>query len=303
MKKKLKDALFSLITAMEASAHPNSSLSTSEQQVDEAMTQLQPFQKLAIPEQDMICEFVHESIVRKGGIFIQFINGNAVGASSMIGGIRLGLADIRKAPAYLSRHKSAIKQHGINMLHKHFVDTQCAMGAGELIPQEEYGLSFSLASVSRMAITLNPSRRTEGPLFYCLFDGLVEPTALSESNWQEGKVAEVAYFINAYLHLLPPSQRRIRVLNKTKTDDTPKDDDNSSRFSKKPRVWNNGEPSKQDNWRAYCDRKMLEEFENMKKKMALLEGQSLPTPPLPKSKGVVWPPKDPNQGPDLPDEL
>ena len=168
---------------MEASAHAISSLTTSEQQVDEAMTQLQPFQKTPLHEQEVLCEYVHESIVQKSGIFIQFINGNAVGSSSMIGGLRLGLTDIRKVPAYLSRHKGSIKQHGINMLNKHFTDTQCAMGAGELIPQEEYGLSFSVASVARQALTLNPSGRNEGPLFYCLFDGLVEPTALSEVSW------------------------------------------------------------------------------------------------------------------------
>ena len=290
----------------------------SQQQQDEVMHQLQPFQRVQLSEEDVVCEYVHESLLKKNGIILQFLNGNATGATTMLGGIRLGLMDIRKAPAYLSRHKAALKLHGIRMLGKHFLDTQCSAGAGETLSPDDYGLSFSLASVSSQGLMLNPSRRNEAPLFFCLFSGLNDPTCLSEVSWDEGKASEVAHVLNAYIHLLPASQRRLRVLSKAKPDkETPKDDDDSATHAKKPRTFFQGEPSKysyaSNNARGYHERKMQEEFDAIRheltavkaaaaQEIAILKAQASLNPTLPKSKTMIWPPKDPNQGPDLPDE-
>jgi hypothetical protein len=48
---------------------------------------------------------------KKGGMLIQFINLNCVGATNLIGGIRISLDDIRRIPAYLARYMSMVKLH------------------------------------------------------------------------------------------------------------------------------------------------------------------------------------------------
>ena len=296
-----------------------SSHTTSEQQQDEIMSQLHPLQKVNLAEEEVICEHVHSSMLKANGIIIQFFNTNATGATTNLGGVRIGLLDIRKAPAYVSKHKGALKAHGIRMLAKHFTDTQCAAGAGELLTHEDYGISFSLASVSPAGMALNPTRRHEGPLFFCLFSGLTDPTCLSEVSWEEGKATEVAYVLNAYIHLLPASQRRYKVLTKvTKSEgEATKDDDEMAKSAKKPRTFFQPEAPRYNqgvnNYRGYQERKIQEEFEALRAELvavksqasqdiAAIRAQAALNPTLPKSK-MTWPPKDPNQGPDLPDEV
>ena len=291
----------------------------SEQQQDEVMSQLQPFQRVNLADEEVVCEYVHSSMMKANGVIIQYFNANATGATTHIGGVRIGLLDVRKAPAYVSKHKVALKQHGIRMLAKHLLDTQCAAGAGETLSIDDYGISFSLASVSPAGVALNPTRRHEGPLFFCLFSGLTDPTCLSEVSWEEGKASEVAHVLNAYIHLLPGSQRRHRVLSKIKADgETPKDEDELTKSAKKPRTffqpnelprYNQGA----SNYRGYQERKIQEEFDALRAELvavksqaaqdiAAIRAQSALNPTLPKSK-INWPPKDPNQGPDLPDEV
>ena len=264
-----------------------------------------------LKEQEVLCDHVHESMLKKTGIIVQFSNSNAAGATSMIGGIRLGLTDIRKAPSYVARNKQLLKQHAMRMLQRHFNDTQCAAGAGEPLTADDFGLTFSLASVSRSAAALNPSRRDEGPLFYCLFSGLTEATSLEEVNWNDGRVSEVTYFINGYIHLLPQSQRRYRVIHKIKMDASTKDEDELKAKKAKmadladgARHYPNDGPSRNYSLstRTYNDRRLQEEIDNLRKELAALRAQPALNPVLPKSKGK-WPPKDPNQGPDLPDDL
>ena len=321
LKKRANKSLLSLFTEMDSSPGHNANHTVQEQQQDEIMGLQQPFKKVVVTETEVVCDFVHSSLIKSNGIIIQFINANATGATNMIGGVRIGLLDVRKAPAYVAKHKMAIKANGVKMLQKHFNDTQCSAGAGEMLSNDDYGISFSIASVSVTAMALNPTRRNEGPMFYCLFPALVEPTSLSEVSWEEGKASEVAYIVNAYLHLLPASQRRHKVLNKMKTDpETTKDEEDPNRTAKKPRTFfqsqndlprypNNGA----ENYRAYQNRKMQEEFEALRaelaaaktqsaQEIAALKAQAALNPALPKSP-LVWPPANPNQGPDLPDEV
>ena len=276
---------------------------------DEAMNSHQFREPLK--EAEILCDHVHESMIKKAGIIVQFSNSNAAGATSMIGGVRLGLTDIRKAPSYLARNKQLLKQHAMRMLLRHFQDTQCAAGAGEPLTADDFGLTFSLASVSRSAAALNPSRRDEGPLFYCLFSGLTEATSLEEVNWNDGRVSEVTYFINGYIHLLPQSQRRYRVIHKIKMDASTKDEDELKAKKAKmadladgARHYPNDGPSRNYSLstRTYNDRRLQEEIDNLRKELAALRAQPALNPVLPKTKGK-WPPKDPNQGPDLPDDL
>ena len=106
-----------------------------------------------------------------------------------------------------------------------------------------------------------------------------------------------------------------------KTDpETTKDEEDPNRTAKKPRTFfqsqndltrypNNGA----ENYRAYQNRKMQEEFEALRaelaaaktqsaQEIAALKAQAALNPALPKSP-LVWPPANPNQGPDLPDDV
>jgi hypothetical protein len=144
-----------------------------------------------------------------------------------------------------------------------------------------------------------------------LFSGLTEATSLEEVNWNDGRVSEVTYFINGYIHLLPQSQRRYRVIHKIKMDASTKDEDELKAKKAKmadladgARHYPNDGPSRNYSLstRTYNDRRLQEEIDNLRKELAALRAQPALNPVLPKSKGT-WPPKDPNQGPDLPDDL
>ena len=128
-------------------------LTTTEQQQDEVMAQLQPFHRVQLTDNEVLCDYVHSSFLNRDGIIINFINSNATGATTMIGGVRIGLTDIRKAPAYCSKYKKGIKDHGIRMLSLHFIDTQCGAGATEVLYSDDYGISFAVASVSGTGLT------------------------------------------------------------------------------------------------------------------------------------------------------
>ena len=295
--------LFSLLSVMESSATAIVSLSLEDDnQADQIMPSGQ-FQREPLKEQDVLCDYIHESMVKKSGIIVQFSNSNAAGATSMIGGVRLGLTDIRKAPSYLQRNKALLNQHAMRMLLRHFQDTQCAAGAGEPLTADDFGLTFSLASVSRPGAALNPSKRNEGPLFYCLFSGLTEAAPLEEHSWNDGRIAELNYFINGYIHLLPQSQRRYRVIHKIKMDATTGKEEEELR-AKRAKLSDNSEANRHhpSTSRNFQDHRLQLEIDNLKKELAAIRSQPALNPKLPKSKDTKWP-KDPNQGPDLPDDL
>ena len=52
----------------------------------------------------------------------------------------------------------------------------------------------------------------------------------------------------------------------------------------------------------FQDRRLQDDLDRLRKELAALRAQPSLQPVLPKSKGP-WPPKDPNQGPDLPDDV
>ena len=129
-----------------------------------------------------------------------------------IGGLRTNLTDIRKIPQYIQKNEGHIKNYAIKLLNQHMIKTQCATGAGESLCQDDYGISFTVASLSPKGLQLHATRRNEGPLFFCLYDGLVEPIILSRN--EENQILDSAYLINVYVNLLPPTQRRTAVLKK-----------------------------------------------------------------------------------------
>ena len=158
------------------------------------------------------CDSLDSSLYRKQGCLFQFLNNNAQGMAGSIGGLRTNLTDIRKIPQYIQKNEGHIKNYAIKLLNQHMIKTQCATGAGESLCQDDYGISFTVASLSPKGLQLHATRRNEGPLFFCLYDGLVEPIILSRN--EENQILDSAYLINVYVNLLPPTQRRTAVLKK-----------------------------------------------------------------------------------------
>ena len=314
-------------------ASDNENEVTLETNLDDINMHQIPLSSMQLTEEVFVSEFCHETLTSAKGMIIQFINGSCPGATSMIGGIRTGLTDAKKIPAYLERNRGNIKTHAINALTRHLRDSQCSVGATESLMHDDYGLTFSLASVSQAGVELNPHRKREGPLFYCLFDTLVEPTILREAWCTTNQ--ETAYFVNAYIHLLPAPQRRNRVAAKhleeaSTTPVAPKSDDLEH---KKPKMsvpngstsngsyasaiytssanrgaYNTSYAPPQSNYQ----RRDYYEVNKLKTDISTSEGiiadlrarlaaQKVPCPPLPSS-SITWPPKTANN-PTLPDDL
>ena len=288
--------------------------------LDEQMeAQAQPDSQAAAPEipatvDEMKCEFIDDTFFSKKGVIVQFVNGNCAGSPPLIGGMRLAVTDIKKVPAYLSRNKLQLKMHAMRYLNAHFQAMQCSIGATESLCADDYGMSFSVASVSLNGAALNPSKRNEGPLFYCLYSGLVEPVTTVLSDWDTEVNFELAHVVNCYIHLLPPSQRRRVVVRKAAEDQPqmkPKPDDrtqpmvNGAKKSKMipaSRVSKYVPPHRQMN--AMNERKLTQELSELKKEVVQLKLEAVPTPPLsnppvPSTSGTQWPTVD--LYPDMPD--
>ena len=288
---------------------------------------------LQLSEEVPASESCHETLLSAKGMLIQFINGSCPGAASMIGGVRTGLTDVKKIPAYLERNRGNIKTHAITALTRHFRDSQCSAGVTESLMHDDYGMTFTLASVSQAGMDLNPHRKREGPLFYCLFDTLNEPITLREA-WCT-TLQDMAHVVNCYIHLLPASQRRNRVHAKhveeaaTKTS-APKPEELEHKKAKMSTPNGSNTNGSYAN-AAYATsaprgayntsyapplgsypRRDYGEVQKLKVDLSTSEGiisdlraqiaaQKLPNPPLP-SKNMVWPPKTSNN-PSLPDDL
>ena len=194
--------------------HQDVNMSINPEQIPLPDPRMQPsplaprMQHLNIMDADVRCEYVCSTMYKHTGVILQFVSNMGIGSSSIIGGIRLKLGDISQVPAYLSRYKQQVKQQAVRQLHRHMLDTQCAMGLGEVLTLDDYGISFMAASLTQRGYSLHPFERNEGPLFFCLFPGLVEPAVL---RYDENGPAESAYIINVYINLLEPSKRRTVV--------------------------------------------------------------------------------------------
>ena len=160
---------------------------------------------LHLNDVDVRCEYVCSTLYKHNGVLLQFINSASIGSSNVIGGIRLKMSDITQLPAYLARYKTKVKAQAIRHLHRHLLDTQCPLGLGEELTTDDYGVSFTVATLTLRAGYLHPYERKEGPLFYCLYPGLVEPVFL---RYLENGEADMAYIINVYINLLEPNKRR-----------------------------------------------------------------------------------------------
>jgi hypothetical protein len=181
---------------------------------DEEMIKDVPLASLTLERAEYRCPLVDNSIHDKKGMIIQFINTGCPGTSPVIGGIRINLEDIRMVPLYLHQNKALIKQHGARILMDHWKNLNYGMGCLENQTIEDFGIVFTLASVSPSAIRLNPLQKAEGPLFYCHLPALVEPQAVIHADWGTNTDGLAVHLINAYITLISPHQRRNVMIRK-----------------------------------------------------------------------------------------
>ncbi len=196
---------------------------------------------------------------------------------------------------------------------KHFQDIQSSAGANETLTVDDFGMTFSVASVSQIGATLNPSRRQEGPMFFCHFPALMEAVTLVHADWNNGLFGETMYVINAYISLLPAHHRRHVIITKAKEAKAAIQSSAATLVQlppdKKPEACpvasNQGSMPQNQRFtqpqRVSQEDQMREELASLRQMVQRLQGQALPNPPLPATKPPVWPSKD--QGPDLPDDF
>ena len=284
-----------------------------------------PLAALTLNRNEYCSDYVDDSFHDKKGMVIQFLNGSCPGAASVIGGIRTNLEDIRKAPLYLHQNRALIKQHAAKALLDHWKDLNYGMGCTEHITIEDFGMAFTVASVSCHGAKLNPLQRTEGPLFYCHFPALVDPQVIVHTDWSSRTDGIAIHIINAYVTLLPPHQRRNALIRKDIEDRAEKAAASSRAQAatpvilqqtggaapKKPRP---NPPSNAPSASGYNNNtrqapyptRPLHDTATLREEMSVLhalinrvQSQLVPSPALPTPRTPVWPKK--NQGPDLPD--
>ena len=286
--------------------------------VDEDMGKL-PLAELTLSEDEIRSDLVDHSFLTKKGIMVQFINTNCSGCSPVFGGIRLGLSDIRKAPAYLSKYKRLIRQHAVKALTQHLQDMQSSLGAGELINIDEFGMTFTVASVNNLGALMNPGRRQEGPLFFCHFPALVEPFVLAHEDWETGTEREAVHMINCYIHLLPNHQRRNTILHRLKEEKIalqaisaaspsvphakkPKMSTQTSSTTTSHKGHSGPTPVPRPQYNPpHQSTLLMKEIERLNAQLRLAQGPPFPALPASSAKTITWPSKD--LVPELPDDM
>ena len=59
----------------------------------------------------------------------------------------------------MSKYKRLIKQHAVHALMQHFKEMQCAVGATEELNTDDFGMTFTVATVTGHGALLNPGKR------------------------------------------------------------------------------------------------------------------------------------------------
>ena len=254
-----------------------------------------------LPADELVCEFIHNSMVTKQGVMINFINHNCPDSATIIGGIRLRSDEIARIPAIIARHFHSIKLQAAHFLQKHFDHTQSALGLTETITVDDFSLSFMLASVSDLGRSLHPYGRNEGPLHFCLFPKLCKLIPIGVTH--EGEIVD-CHVINAYVHLNDPARRKNPVLKKKEEDRKrkkeqpevakPTQDSMAKKQKFQPKKPSTPEISTTD----------IKDIRNTVHQLAKEVKQlNLPVPPYPAlpATSVKWPPV--NDEPPLPEDL
>ena len=268
-------------------------------------------------------DLVDNSILDKKGILVQFLNSNCTGSPHVFGGMRLSILDIRRVPAYLSKYKRLIKQHAVHALMQHFKEMQCSVGATEELNTDDFGMTFTVATVTGHGALLNPGKRQEGPLFFCHFPALIDPVVLTQADWGTHTEGEAVHMVNCYISLPPPQLRRTLVIKRFMQDQaaaainaraattltggtmTTPSGATASGSAKKSRLSTPTTPYARTPSAPRADQDAVSrELADLRNQVRNLRAQALPNPPLPNlvKRPPIWPARMGNSCPDLPDE-
>ncbi len=319
---------FSVMETPDCSTQAQAPRSTTPLQ-DEDMAKV-PMASLSIEKVIYRSLNVDDSFHDKTGLIIQILNSHCPGSPLVIGGLRINLIDITQVPRYLEQNRALIKQHAAKVLMDHWITLNYGMGCNEGITVDDFGLTFSVGSVSPCAVKMNPHQRPEGPLFFCHFPALVEPQILEHSDWNTSNNGVSVHIINAYVSLLPLHQRRNVILRKEREDKaaasaiaaaTPPARSNpvtlqptgytgtipkKSRPNSHPTASGSGTrpapyPARPQPTYISDNAVLREEMGQLHALINRVQSQIVPTPALPTPRTPVWPRQ--HQGPDLPDGL
>ena len=155
--------------------------------------------------------FVHKSFFTYDGPVIWIHNTSCQFANTSIGGLRLPAMDLHKIPAYLEENGPTLKNAAIAQLQRHLLRNASPIGAGETIISDEYGMSYTVASLTDVARQLCHGQKFEAPLFACFTPSWVQQVPLS---YLGNNVYDCAYVLHAYISLLPLASRRRELLRK-----------------------------------------------------------------------------------------
>ncbi len=296
---------------------------------DEEMAKV-PMASLSLDKMEYRSLNVDDSFHDKKGMIIQILNSHCPGSPLVIGGIRINLEDIRQVPQYLHQNRALIKQHAAKILLDHWITVNYGMGCNETITIEDFGLTFTVGSVSACGMRMNPHQRPEGPLFFCHFPALVEAQIIEHADWNVNNDGAAVHIINAYISLLPLHQRRNIILRREReekaaasaaasappavrstpvilqptgyTGTIPK----KSRPNSHPTASGSGTrpspyPARPQPTYISDNAVLREEIGNLHALINRVQSQIVPTPALPTPRTPLWPRQ--NQGPDLPDGL
>ncbi len=301
---------------------------------DEEMAKV-PMASLTLEKVVYRSQNVDDSFFDKTGMIIQILNSHCPGSPLVIGGLRINLRDITQVPRYLEQNRAVIKQHAAKVLLDHWITLNYGMGCNEGITVDDFGLTFTIGSVSQIAVKMNPHQRPEGPLFFCHFPALVEPQILEHEDWNTQNNGVAVHIINAYISLLPPHQRRNIILRKEREDKAasaaaaavaaaaattqtrtsqvtlqstgytgtiPK----KSRPNPHPTASGSGTrpspyPARPQPTYISDNAVLREEIGHLHALINRVQSQIVPTPALPTPRTPLWPRQ--HQGPDLPDGL
>ena len=268
--------------------------------------------------EELICEFVHPTMVRNPGILVNFINHNCPDSATIIGGIRLKTTDIAHLPALIAKHNQTVKIQAAHALQRHLARCHSALGATENVGVDDFSLSFMLASLSPRGLALHPNGRNEGPMHYCIFPGLVDPVTLV---FDDNGDPINTYVVNAYIHLLDGSRRRKNVIKKHEEDQKKIAYANAEAklkaldaskatqaekpsAAKKPRTQNNQMQNRRPPQAAFAQpelKQMQSQLSTLVKEVKQLNLPGPSYPSLPELKPIPWPPVD--HQPEMPDDM
>ena len=198
---------------------------------------------------------------------------------------------------------------------RHYQDMNFGLGASETLHLDDFGLSFTLASVSHEGAQLNPGKRQEGPLFCCHFPTMVNPIVLQHANWDTNTEGAAVHVVNAYVNILPLHQRRnyivtrareekafLETVPKLSTPQVPAKKSKPSIPASSPHGAKGTSNAQEKKTQLPENAALREEIARLKVLTIRLQQQALPSPPLPTTKPPVWP-TNRDHGPDLPDDL